>query len=664
MRDLKRLLASLFFLYSLVVFSNNSSKIKPTNQTASTYTNFKLFINNNQRDTSTLIFYAANRTRGFDNGADSKLFGGATISFGVYTQHILEESDRKNDKLAIQTLPDNDYENLVIPVGIIATLNETITVTTIAENFPENINIFLEDKHEGIFTNLSETSYTFKHTGEEIGRFYIHTTYKVPNSYTWSGATNNNWHVASNWNENNIPPTNANVTIPSTSINNYPTLSESVTINILTMDPSSTLITNGFDVTGTLIYKNLLATNWHLIAPPVSNETIDNFIISNNNFATNDTGNIGLGIYNNDLTSPWVFKTPTATGVLNSGSGISIKLDSPDYISFKGNINTTDINYTITNGIFDNYNLIGNPFTAYINANRFLTTNANALSEQTIWLWNGTKYEVYNATSHLEIAPTQGFFIATNTAGSVTFEVANQSHQTTNTFKKEEPYNHFELCVKKETEVSTTKLFFIDGKSKAFDNGYDSSMFGSTNYDFAVYTGLPIENEEKKLAIQTLPDTFDAVIPVGVIAKTGDTLVFSIENLSLPEDIDVYLEDKATATFTNLSKTTYKTTFSTNTDGSGQFFIHTAISKTLTNEEIINNSNINVYTPSVNEVTITGLYTHADMILYSLLGKQVYNTSIAGNGSNTINLPSVNTGVYIVKLSSGNVTVTQKITLN
>ena len=491
--------------------------------------------------------------------------------------------------------------NMIIPVGIIAAENDEIIISVATNKFPDFLTVFLEDKTTGEFINLSENTYEFQRTGKEIGRFYIHT--KILNNYTWSGGTNNNWGLADNWNENAVPLSNANVIIPSESINNYPTLSSSVEINSLRMDPLSTLITNGFDITGTVTYKNSLTSNWHLIASPIIGETVSNFVI--NNTLTKGTGvNIGIVDYDNNKTSPWVYKTSSSTGNLASGAGFAVKLNNDGYISFSGNINTTDVNYTITNGEVDNFNLIGNPFTTYINSKDFTNTNKDLLTEETIWLWNGTKYETHNITTPIEIAPTQGFFVSADTAGSVTFTTENQSHQTTNTFKKQNTYTHFELFVEKETDTSSTKIFFINGNTTDFDNGYDSSMFGSATYDFAVFTELVTNNEGKKLAIQTLPENYVSKIPVGIIAKAGEELTFSMESFNLPEGTDIYIEDTVNNEFVNISETSYKTNLTEDPNGVGQFYITTSAKILSTIDEILDT--VSVYKSSSNELTVTG----------------------------------------------------------
>jgi hypothetical protein len=126
------------------------------------------------------VYYLNNSTKGFDNGYDSKLFGGVSHPFALYT-HLI--SDSKGEKFQIQSLPNSDYENMVIPVGVNAATGKEITFTTEILNLPTDINVFLEDRLTNIFTRLDETNSEYKVTLTEtlngVGRFYIHTAESV-----------------------------------------------------------------------------------------------------------------------------------------------------------------------------------------------------------------------------------------------------------------------------------------------------------------------------------------------------------------------------------------------------------------------------------------------------------------------------------------------------
>ena len=116
----------------------------------------------------------------------------------------------------------------------------------------------------------------------------------------------------------------------------------------------------------------------------------------------------------------------------------------------------------MSGGNSNNFYLLGNPFTSYVNSTVFLNKNTAHLSEQTIWLWDGTTYQTYNAVSPLEIAPAQGFFVDIDdnvSNADIVFETSNQSHQSTDTFMREAPIANFELSIESDIRKVPQKYF-------------------------------------------------------------------------------------------------------------------------------------------------------------------------------------------------------------
>ena len=97
----------------------------------------------------------------------------------------------------------------------------------------------------------------------------------------------------------------------------------------------------------------------------------------------------------------------------------------------------------MSGGNSNNFYLLGNPFTSYVNSTLFLNKNTTLLSEPTIWLWDGTTYQTYNLVNPLEVAPAQGFFVDIDdnvSNADIVFETSNQSHQSLLLLSYECPY--------------------------------------------------------------------------------------------------------------------------------------------------------------------------------------------------------------------------------
>ena len=140
-----------------------------------------LTISNQTDSREAKIYYIENMTSGFDVGYEGELFNGVANPLAIYT-HLVADSEGKNYQ--VQSLPINNYENMVIPVGINAE-SGAITIDASTNNFPEGLNIYLEDTEDNTFTLLdADSNYTntLESDHDGIGRFYLHTTSEILSS--------------------------------------------------------------------------------------------------------------------------------------------------------------------------------------------------------------------------------------------------------------------------------------------------------------------------------------------------------------------------------------------------------------------------------------------------------------------------------------------------
>jgi hypothetical protein len=476
---------------------------------------------------------------------------------------------------------------------------------------------------------------------------------------TWTGTTDNDWHTASNWSIASVPTASQNITIPS-GLTNYPTATSAVSFNTMAINSGASFIPQSTATGAVTFNRNLPNANWYLISAPVSGESLDD-VISNNTLASNSGGYLGLAYFSNVTGAPWLYEQASSSGNMPNGLGISLKLANPGNLKVSGSLNTSSISIPISSGTRNNFNLLGNPFTAYVNSATFTSDNEALLTEKTIWVWEGTQYETYNTVKPIELAPGQGFFVEASGNSNVTFNTANRSHQSADTFKREAPITNFELSIESDDTKSATEVFYVAGKTTGFDNGYDSKLFSGLTNNFSVYTELVGDKQGEKLAIQTLDKDDTSIISVGVMANAGKEITFSLKGENLGDDVSIYLEDKLTGAFINVSETTYQATITEETQSVGRFYIHTTGASLST--ENLNANNISIYKSSFNEITINGLTTEATFKMFSVTGKEVMHTSFTSNGKKEITLPSLAKGVYIVQLTTEAGKVNKKIIL-
>lgn len=139
----------------------------------------KIVVNMSDENTnkSTEIKYIPGTTTGLNPGYDAGLFSGASNSFSIYS-HLVAESSGID--FSLQALPNDDFENTIIPIGFNASSGKELTFSINHDNLPNDIMVFLEDKIENTIIRLDEVNSNYKITlnsdNNGIGRFYLRTS--------------------------------------------------------------------------------------------------------------------------------------------------------------------------------------------------------------------------------------------------------------------------------------------------------------------------------------------------------------------------------------------------------------------------------------------------------------------------------------------------------
>ncbi len=503
------------------------------------------------------------------------------------------------------------------------------------------------------------------------------TSYGTVSTFTttgkgWTGATDTDWATSSNWSPNSVPISTDDVVIPN--VTNQPIISGStgavandITIDgsaSLTIESGGSLIVSG-SASGEITYNRSIdfvsgnLNGWYLMTSPVAGETFDDAYVTANDIAISGS-NRGIASYNTAGDS-WDYLQGGGNGTFNSGQGYSIKRgSSTGNVSFTGTLNTNNSGVDIvlsTNG--NRFNLLGNPYTSYLSSNTFLNNEAAISDTKTLWVWNQTvgthgEYEVKTIPDAFVVAPAQGFFVQANTGGGTfNFDESNQSHSNSDTFLTES-YHKYKLVISDGAIHNHAKVFYLDDASEGFDVGYDGLVFGGSSSSFAVYTHLVDDSDGRAFQTQSLPDSDyeNMVIPVGLTAQAGTEITFTIDELNLPTDLKVFLEDKETNAFARLDEigSNYTFTLTENANGIGRFYLHTS-TNSLTVEDTSGLDDISIYTLDNTTLRITSLPSQkVHLRLFSIQGKELLRTSFESDGTKNILLPKMARGIYIVHL--------------
>ena len=467
------------------------------------------------------------------------------------------------------------------------------------------------------------------------------------------------------------------------------TANSATTLNS-TSSAFSSLIVKG-NITGLINYNRYTAligsavggTN-DLISAPVVGQIFGDFATANTNLAASNSlrafapYNTVNGAYENYDT------TSNANTILLSGIGYRAATTDGSTLTFTGTVQTAAVSVPISDAAAGNaWNLIGNPYPSYLNFESFFTANKDQFNSenayQAIYGYNGgasNEWTVWNLATMADpaitgfIAPGQAFFVkAKPTGGVVTFTTAMQTTGNADDFIVGKQTNlEVALCklrLSSGTKSASTAIYFIEGTTRGLDLGYDAATYAESSTDFSIFSNLVADNTGSAMAIQSLDyaDFNEVVVPLGIHAKLG-ALTIGIDALSttLPADIQVYLEDRETSTFTLLTTNDYTFTPASDLKGAGRFYLHYS-AKALT-VETTNFNDIQIYnTISPREIRIKGsLNSDARAVLYDVNGRVVLSQKLKQAGStHRIDASRLSVGLYLIKVFNDQKVKTQKL---
>ena len=370
--------------------------------------------------------------------------------------------------------------------------------------------------------------------------------------------------------------------------------------------------------------------NWYTISSPLAAPSTA-FANVTNLIPYNDVTNMTYDLYRLDeKNGEWV-NSRLSTGAnpdfktIDKGLGYIYHNTNDAELEFKGEVNVADVERELTIGAARGFNLIGNPFTQSITLSNVagtaeLSDGFYVLTNQNTW---GAKIETGN------IAPLQGFLVQATTAGSVTVskDVSSKGGRS---------------------DEQDTGIEVIVSNSSCSDNAY--AMFGEgtglnkVSHRNAEAPMLYIPQDGEDFAIAFM-DENTTVFPLSFKAMTTGNYNIS---LKATDDIDMLvLIDNYTGAETNMLLEDSYPFIGSPADNYNRFTVKLRISHSQEENEHF------VY-QNGNELVINGEGT---LQIFDILGRVVVSEEVHGH---TVDVSSLNTGAYIVRLTGESVK-TQKI---
>ena len=447
---------------------------------------------------------------------------------------------------------------------------------------------------------------------------------------------------------------------------------------------------------------------WDLAGSPVLGLDLNDFYNTNTNDGTGgplDTQGetIALGTYNNEWDSWSLYTTDNIENAGNfiTGKGYQIAASIADNnpmgqtIAYTGQIATQTqttpiINNNGTNVVGKRWNLVANPFPSYIKANEhadpinnFIKVNENILDSNYGAVYgkrsDGTPgYIIYNNArgsssipgSPLLIAPGQGFLVAAASAdvAQLQFTPAMRTVDGGDDFISGAPVlNNYLLNLKLfhgNSEEAETIFYFQQGLSDGLDPGYDA---GSPNQAMPLSTRLTENDQGINFSINAMDiDAVNSeVIPLVINQQEGQPFRISISENTIPEDVNVYLEDTQNGTLTSLKNQDFELVAQEDLSQDGRFYIRFTTQNLAVND-VLSPSSLTIFKLNTDAfVTITGLTPEmgkTTATLYNMLGMKVRSKTLNNTAATQqISTQGLASGVYIIKLKAGDQAISKKV---
>lgn len=520
----------------------------------------------------------------------------------------------------------------------------------------------------------------------------------------WEGNMNNDWNASGNWANNEIPTKANNVTIPtnpagtrfpldcgngtyymwnltlqSRATFEIPSGSRVVVYGDVTIPDDATLTINNssstptsFIVYGQIIGKITFDWNYDLnrywyIGHSISDASMNSYA------ATGDHSIYGYNGGWTNLTGGSLDTNPMTGYAVGLKGAISI-------VQHKGTVNNTDLSKTLIDG----WQLIANPYPAYYQLSAedpstgdFRNTTGsvyvrtgNDPASRTLATFNvttgiSTPIDSFDGT----IAPGQCFWVKKETAGEIYMKTNKRVHGTAALKSGPIENNILRIQLKNEYATDEAVLAINDNGQESISRLDSKQRMENGNKLSYIYTLKSGANT----VINILPSTItEYMVPIGYKAFENGIHSIKINGLNnFDTTRSVYLEDKETGEMTDLrvlNSYEFEAQIGTNND---RFVLHF---------NIIDNGGDDLGTPTnidSSEDFVTKAYISnkttlviecnwqtrkKDVALFDLSGQLITNKQFSSNNYE-IDLKSLPSGLYLVKVNSENNTYTQKVLL-
>ena len=449
--------------------------------------------------------------------------------------------------------------------------------------------------------------------------------------------------------------------------------------------------------TATDFFGNTLAYDWHMLSTPLadallgfsySNDSINPWTMDNqahqvtgvaNSYLPDGTGNVAnwdfysfyepeyhwINLKRNsashhhfDMPYDHIVYENEDTLVAGKGYMAAIKKDS--YLCNTGTLNgpANPVSITLTKishepGIEElGYNLLGNPYQAYLDVNKFL--GDNNLSSYWVYIAESDNYVAGNADASenpvlpsATLHPHQGFFVLANSDGqTVNFDYDEMAltEPVSESYFRGDKVNYPLVNLFATSEKGKKDLTVIEFNRPEFGGSYKMRAINNADFELSSYM-----NNSRYSILFTEEGTEKVPVHFKANEEGTFTLTWSTYHGTFTS---LFLVDNLTGTRTDMLRSDHYTFNASPDDYASRFYI--TFKCTGVEEYIETEEDFAWY--NGNEWVING---NGTLQVIDMLGRQLLSKELISLTSNLSSLTSP--GVYLLRLIDGNKVKTQKI---
>ena len=350
---------------------------------------------------------------------------------------------------------------------------------------------------------------------------------------------------------------------------------------------------------------------------------------------------------------------------------------SPVTIGMFGTINQGNQKIVLAKGTAANqdYNMVGNPYPSPVDIGTVVYNAkvAGNIAGTGFYVWNpymGTAGQfqtiAIDGTPYYLQASTCFQVRAADNGDTLNFTEANKSATISTTLCRSTPeYLSLTIYDANYHPWDMLQVKFNNEATDKEDNNYDAGKL----LGFAGFNFYSISADSQKLAIDTRPYNQEKTIPLGLSSQYANQFIIKSEGMVTANGNPIYLHDKLLQQYILLGQGTeysFSITDDAATQGNNRFELAMRQSEP-TNVPDGNNFHISMMpNPATDEVKITFTGVNNEDMQLNVLdvsGVSVYNQNLGAqqNGSVTIPVSKLSTGLYMVEITAGGKKVTQKL---